>query len=78
MDELESLGLSFSLSSIIAGLLFGVIGLYAFRWGRKRNNNKVYMTGMVMMVYPMFVHGDKLTWSIGLALSGVLYHYWWA
>ncbi len=78
MEEMESLGFSFSMSTIIAGLIFGAIGLYAYRWGKKRDNRYVYWTGITMMVYPMFIQSNKLTWSIGLALCGVLYHYWWA
>ena len=63
----------FSPSSLIAGFVFGVFGLYLFRWGKKDANFSHLFTGLALMIYPYFVSGVFLTWGIGFSLLGVAY-----
>lgn len=74
-DAGNLLGLDFSPSVLIAGLIFGVVGFYAFRIGKKNSNLKLVILGMILMVYPLFVSGAKMTWGIGILLSAAAYHF---
>jgi hypothetical protein len=69
------LSLDISASQIIAGILFGIIGLYLFRYGKRDGHYPHIFAGLALMIYPYFVSGDKLVWVIGLAICGAAY-YW--
>lgn len=73
----ESLGLSFSFSSIAAGIIYGGVGLWLFRIGRKDSNFRNIFIGMALLIYPYFVNGPLLTWGIGAALCGYAYYKRW-
>lgn len=75
MEETAGL-LNFSVSGLIAGLIFGVVGLWLFREGRKSLNHKVMVIGLVMMIYPYFTNGPWMDWGIGFGLSGLAYYLW--
>jgi glucose uptake protein GlcU len=78
MDQnLSDLGFSFSLSSIIASILFGIIGWWMFKTAKRRDNTKVVWIGVALMIYPYFVDNTKLIWLIGFALCGLAYYYRW-
>jgi hypothetical protein len=66
----------FSMSNILAGLIFGVIGLWIFRRGRKEANNKIVVIGMLLMVYPMFTNGPVQDWGVGVGLCWLFYFLW--
>ena len=74
-NQLSSM-LTFTPSGIISGLLFGVIGMYVFKEGRKRLNFKVTFLGLAMCVYPYFTNGPWGDWGVGIALCAVTYYYW--
>ncbi|MFM6928845.1 MAG: hypothetical protein ACKOX6_10305 [Bdellovibrio sp.] len=77
LDSLNnSLSLNFDMSSIIAGLIFGLVGWYVLKHGRREANMRNVGFGLALMIYPYFVDGPKLTWAIGLALCGFAYFYW--
>lgn len=77
LDSLNnSLNLSFDMWSILAGILFGAVGLYVFRHGRRESDIRNVVFGLLLMIYPYFVDGAKLTWAIGMALCGAVYYYW--
>lgn len=40
---------------LIAGLIFGTIGLLAFRYGKSESLFMPMLVGMALMVYPYFV-----------------------
>ncbi|MBO9668549.1 MAG: hypothetical protein J7501_17255 [Bdellovibrio sp.] len=67
---------SFSVSALIASLIFGIVGLWLFRHGRRESHIPNVIIGVGLMVYPYFVDGAKLTWGVGLALCGAAYYYW--
>jgi len=62
--------------TIAAGLIFGIIGFWLFRIGRKNQNRPIIFIGIAMMVYPYFIEGRVLNWVIGIFLSCAAYYYW--
>ncbi len=74
MGALSGIGLNFSFSTLMAGFVFGVIGFYLFRHGKKQMNYSWVFSGLILMVYPLFVEGAWLNWGIGLAVCGFAYY----
>jgi hypothetical protein len=68
--------MDFSFSSIIAGLLFSVVGWWAFREGKNRTNIPVTVLGIVLMIYPLFTTDAMSTWLVGAGLCGLIYYFW--
>ena len=66
--------LPFSVSSIFANLIFGVIGFYLFRAGKQNSNMKHVALGLVLMIYTYFTNGALMEWVIGLGLCGLAYY----
>jgi multisubunit Na+/H+ antiporter MnhE subunit len=66
----------FSMSSLMAGFVFGVIGFWALRQGMKNGNLKVLAVGIVQMVFPYFVSNAWLIWGIGIALCFLIKQWW--
>lgn len=61
--------------TMIGGFIFGVIGIWLFRKGRRETNNKIVVIGIMLMMYPLFTLEPWSTWGIGAALCGAAY-YW--
>ena len=78
MDELKTLqGLGLELPSpayLIGAVLFGIVGLIAFRLGRKGDKPRTLWIGVVLMFYPYAVSNTWALWAIGCALCAGL---WW-
>ncbi len=53
-----------------AALLFGAIGFFAFRYGRRQSNFKMLGIGIALMVYPYFISDVVMTYVVGIALVG--------
>ena len=66
-------GLSLSMSSIIAMIVFSVSGLYVFRNGRKQQNVNLIVIGVVLMFYSYFTTAPWQDWVFGLLLMGGAY-----
>ncbi|MFV8256526.1 hypothetical protein ACNQKP_01900 [Bdellovibrio bacteriovorus] len=73
---LDQLNLSFDMWTIVAGLLFSLIGWWLFRQGKKKENKRFRYVGILLMVYPYVVQGAFWNWTVGLILCGYAY-YWW-
>ncbi len=58
---------------LFAALLFSVIGLAAFMYGKKQARFSPMTIGVALMVYPYFVSRAWLLWGIGVALCAALY-----
>jgi hypothetical protein len=69
------LGFHFSVSQIIASLLFGIIGFYVFRFGKRTLNYCVILTGVALMIYPLFTSGPLQDWGVGILLCGLAYYF---
>jgi hypothetical protein len=66
----------FSVSSLLAGFIFSVIGFWMFKEGKRRLNYPILFVGVALMIYPYFVSGHWLPWIVGIALCGVAKYYW--
>jgi hypothetical protein len=72
--DLASLGLpDFTMAKILAYLIFGMIGLVAFGYGKKNKVMRPLIIGIALMVYPYFISGTFLLYFIGIALTAALY-----
>jgi hypothetical protein len=58
---------------LLAALVFGLIGLVAFNYGRKNTLFGPMVTGLALMVFPYFVSQTWAVYLVGTALCGVLY-----
>jgi hypothetical protein len=59
--------------ALFAGLIFGLIGIAAFTYGRKNAEFKPVCIGVALIVFPYFVSQLWLLYAIGIGLCGVLY-----
>ena len=66
---------AFSISSFIAGSVFGLIGLLAFLRGRKAGHAPTLIISIALMVYPFFVTQPLAAWLVGLGLTGGLFFF---
>lgn len=75
MSDMTDMGFHFTASQIIASLLFGIIGFYVFRFGKKTLNYPVIFCGVGLMAYPLFTSGPLQDWGVGLLLCGLAYYF---
>ena len=74
---LDLLGLlDINISVLIAAVLFGIIGMWLFAHGRKHDNRRNKIVGILLMFYPYVVPGAWLNWIVGCLLCAYAY-YWW-
>jgi hypothetical protein len=73
MNELAALqALGFELPSpayIFGAVLFGLLGLAAWRYGRKAGQATAKWLGVALMVYPYAISNTWLLYGVGLALG---------
>ena len=65
--------MNFSLSSIAASFVFGVFGLYVFKYGRKHTHWPSVVLGISLMVYPYLIENLYLMWGVGFVLTYLAY-----
>ncbi len=58
---------------MLSGLVISAIGLGVFVYGKRMENFPSLGVGIVMMVYPMFVHSLLMMWLIAAACLAALY-----
>jgi len=79
MDEinaLESLGLTLPSPAYIAGaIMFGIVGMVAYYYGKKTSHQYVKWIGVALMLYPYVVPTTWLLYLVGFALCGACYYY---
>ncbi|MDT9000078.1 hypothetical protein RQP53_12450 [Paucibacter sp. APW11] len=74
MAMLQALGFQWPSPAYIFGaILFGLIGLAAFRLGRVRQRPRTRWLGLALMLYPYLVSQTWLLYLIGLALCAGIY-----
>ncbi len=64
---------NFSFANIMAWVIFGIIGMCAFNYGRKEKNYRPVVVGLVLMIYPYFVSNTLWLYIIGIGVSLLLY-----
>lgn len=57
-----------SVSSLIAGLVFGVFGFYFIKQGKQEANFRRLFFGIGLLSYSYFVPNPWLNWALGVAL----------
>ncbi len=67
---------NFSVSGLIAGLIFSTIGLWMLREGKKRADLRIVMLGLVLMIYSYFTPNHWWDWGIGIALCLLAREIW--
>lgn len=73
----ESLMLSdFSIWSLVAAIIFGLLGWAVYRKGRRESQIHLAVIGIVMMIYPYFTNSAKADWGIGIVLTALVYYSW--
>lgn len=61
-----------SMSALVAIILFSVIGMAAFSYGRKQAAWKPMVLGVALMGYPYFVSTAPWLYGIGAVLTAAL------
>ena len=64
--------MNFSLSNIIAGIFFGLIGMAAIKVGKTMGSFKKCGIGAALLIYPYFIESDFWVWALGGLLTVVL------
>lgn len=67
--------INISVSAILSGLLFGVIGLYVFRSGKKEGHLPHLALGIALMIYPYFTSTPLADWGLGVVLCFAAYYF---
>lgn len=61
-------GGGFSSGSIISALIFSIIGMGYFGYGKKNHRNIILFTGVALMCYPYFVYDTLMIIAVGMEL----------
>ena len=59
--------------TIVGGIIFSIIGWYAFIYGRREKSMRPMLIGIVLMAYPYFVANTFLAYAIGIGLTAALF-----
>jgi len=61
--------------NILAGLVFGMIGMGAFGYGRKLELWQPKLIGLLLMFYSYFFSNVYLLWGVGVGLVVLLWKF---
>jgi hypothetical protein len=76
MAALQALGFTWPSPAYIVGvILFGVVGAFAYYWGKRRQRTPTRWLGLALMLYPYVVPQTWALYAIGVALSGAAWFY---
>ena len=67
--------MDFSAYNLLAGFIFGTLGLGACSYGKKLNLWQPRVIGISLILYPYFVSISWLLWGIGVGLLVLLCFY---
>jgi hypothetical protein len=74
LESLQSLGITLpSPAYIVGSVLFGLIGIAAFRHGRRAGRPRSKWLGVALMLYPYAIEQTWLLYLVGLALCAGLW-----
>lgn len=77
LPDLHALGLELpSPGYLVGAVLFGLIGLVAWRHGRRQARPAVTWAGAALMFYPYVVSQAWLLWLVGAALCAWTWTRW--
>ena len=76
LNDLQNLGIELpSVAYIIGAILFGIVGMFAFYYGKRRTLPKTKWLGVALMLYPYVTPQTWLLYLVGAVLCGALYWY---
>ena len=76
LSDLQSLDLTLPSPAYIAGaIIFGIIGIVAYRYGRKMARQPVKWLGIALMLYPYVIYETWQLYLMGTALCVAIYYY---
>jgi hypothetical protein len=79
MDELQTMtdmGLTLPSPAYIFGaVVFGIVGIAAYRYGKKADLPIPKWLGVALMLYPYAISETWLMYAVGAGLCGALYVY---
>jgi hypothetical protein len=61
--------------TLLAGFIFGTIGMGAFAYGKKLDLWQPRLIGVALMIYPYLVSNLWVLWGIGVGLLVTLWFY---
>jgi tryptophan-rich sensory protein len=74
--ELQSLGLTLpSPAYLIGAILFGCVGIAAYRIGKKSSRPATKWLGVALMFFPYVVSETWMLYTVGAALCAAAYYY---
>ena len=65
--------MDFSISSLLAGFIFGIYGIYVFRYGKREASALKILIGLTLMLFPYFISNPWAVWPLGIGLIVVSY-----
>ena len=76
LAALDALGFTWpSPAYIVGAILFGVLGLFAYYYGKRRRRRTTRWLGLALMLYPYVVPNTWALWVIGVVLSSGAWFY---
>ena len=61
--------MNFTAPWLIAGLVFGVIGMYLIKRAKSEAHIPYALIGVALIAYPYFVENIYILWGVGVALT---------
>jgi hypothetical protein len=62
-------------AALFASLIFGIVGIAAFRYGKKSALIIPMVLGIALMAYPYFVPETWMIYAIGCALTFAVWYF---
>ncbi len=75
LSDLQSLGFALPSPAYLFGLLvFGLVGWFAFRYGKTAQVPAIRWIGVALMVYPYAIDSTVWLYAIGVLLTGAAWY----
>ncbi len=77
LTQMQSFGLTLpSPAYLLGAILFGIVGLLAFRRGKKISIATLKWAGVALMLYPYVITETWMMWAVGIGLCAWVYARW--
>lgn len=76
LEALAALGFTWpSPAYIVGAILFGILGMCAYYYGKRRGHRATKWLGVALMLYPYVVPATWALYAIGVALCAAAWFY---